>query len=290
VLFDLQSPRRRRVVRVVFGALAAVFAISFVALGVGTGGSGFSLSDIFGSGGGGSSASAFDDQINAAEAKLKANPNDTTALAQLVQYHYSAANGSTDSSGNISSDGVQHLRQAADAWNRYVKATDGKLSPTPAVYALNTFDLLGRLDFSSARTDTSTSQALTDINAAVDDWKSAGQAQQVLISSRPKSATANGYATLAQYLYLSGDAKGGDAAAAQAKQKSGASASSVDSQLKQIEQLGQQLQNAITQLTKQQRQQSQGAGGAAGGGATGGGATPGANPLSGLGTGGLGGP
>jgi hypothetical protein len=288
VLFDLQSPRRRRVVRVVFGGLAAVFAISFVALGVGTGGNGFSFSDIFG-GGGGSSASAFDDQIKAAEQKLAANPNDTTALEQLVQYQYSAANGSTDSNGNISNDGIQHLREAADAWNRYVKASNGNLSPTPAVYALNTFDLLGRIDFSSARTDTSTSQALTDISAAVDDWKSAGQAQQVLLTKRPKSATANSYETLAQYLYLSGDTKGGDAAVAKAKQQAGADASSIDSQMKQIKALGQQLQTAITQLTKQQRQSQ--AGGAAAGGATGGGATGGGgNPLSGLGTGGLGGP
>ena len=79
VLFDLQTPRRRRVVRVVFGGLALIFAISFVFLGVGTGGGGFSFSDLFG-GGGGSSSTAFDGDINAAEAKLAANPNDTTAM------------------------------------------------------------------------------------------------------------------------------------------------------------------------------------------------------------------
>jgi hypothetical protein len=281
VLFDLQTPRRRRVVRVVFGGLALIFAISFVFLGVGTGGGGFSFSDLFGGGGGGSSSTAFDSDIEAAQAKLATNPNDSTTLASLVQLQYSAANSNTDSNGAPTSDGVQHLREAADAWNKYVKASKGNISANAAVYALNTFDLLARIDFSTARTDTSTTEALADVNAAVDDWKSAAQAQQVLIQKQPKKATSNSYATLAQYLYLSGDTKGGDQAAAQAKGVKGADASTIDSQLAQVKQLGQQLQTAIKQLSKQQQQTQ----GATGGGATGG--TGGANPLNGLGTGGL---
>jgi hypothetical protein len=282
VLFDLQSPRRRRVVRVVFGALAIVFAISFVFLGVGTGGGGFSFSDLFG-GGSADSSTAFDSDIEAAQKKLAINPNDSVTLGQLVQLHYSAANANTDSNGVPTSDGEQQLREAADTWNKYVKASKGNLSPTAAVYALNTFDLLARLDFSKARTDTSQTEALADVNAAVDDWKSAAQAQQVLIDKQPNKTTSNSFATLAQYLYLAGDSKGGDQAAAQAKAVKGADPATVDQQLKSIQQLGQQLQTAIKQLTKQQ-QQTQGAGGAAPGGAAGGG-----NPLGGLGTGGVGG-
>jgi hypothetical protein len=280
VLFDLQSPRRRRVVRVVFGGLAIVFAISFVFLGVGTGGGGFSFSDLFG-GGSGSSSTAFDSDIEAAQAKLAVTPNDPTTLASLVRLQYSAANSNTDSNGAPTSDGVGHLREAADAWNKYVKASKGNISPAAAVYALNTFDLLARVDFSTARTDTSQTEALTDVNAAVDDWNSAAQAQQVLIAKAPNKATSNSYATLAQYLYLAGDTKGGDQAAAQAKAQKGADASTIDQQLKSIQQLGQQLQTAIKQLTKQQ-QQTQGAGASPSGG------TGGANPLNGLGTGGVG--
>jgi hypothetical protein len=281
VLFDLQSPRRRRVVRVVFGGLALIFAISFVFLGVGTGGGGFSFSDLFG-GGGGSTSTAFDSDISAAEAKLAANPNDTAAMADLVRLHYSAANSNTDSNGVPTSDGVQHLREAADAWNKYVKASKGDVAVSTAVYALNVFDLLARIDFSQARTDTSQTEALTDVNAAVDDWQSAAQAQQIRMQKQPKTVNANSYLTLAQYLYLAGDTKGGDQAAAQAKTaKGGGSSSQATSQVNQFKQLGQQLQAAIKQLTKQQ-QQTQGAGGATGGGTSGG-----ANPLNGLGTGGL---
>ena len=92
MLFDLQSPRRRRVIRVTFGGLALIFAISFVFLGVGTGGGDFSLSDLFGGGSSSSTANAFDDDIKAAQEKLVVNPNDTVALARLVQLEYSAAN------------------------------------------------------------------------------------------------------------------------------------------------------------------------------------------------------
>jgi hypothetical protein len=286
VLFDLQTPRRRRVVRVVFGGLALIFAVSFVFLGVGTGGGGFSFSDLFG-GGGGSSSTAFDDDISTAQKQLQANPNDTAALARLVQLHYSAANANTGSNGVPTSDGEQHLREAADAWNKYVKLNSGKLGTSPSLYALNTFDQLGNLDFQKARTDTSTTDALTDINAATDDWKTAAQAQQALIDAQPNKAVANSYARLASYLFLAGETQAGNQAVAKAKQASGANSSTIDSQLKPIQQLGQQLQTAIKQLTKQQQTQSATGGGATGGGATGGGATGGSNPLNGLGTGGL---
>jgi hypothetical protein len=281
LLFDLQSPRRRRVIRVTFGALAAIFAISFVFLGVGTGGGGFSFSDLFGSGGSSSSANAFDGDIKTAEQQIVVNPADTAARARLVQLQYSAANANTDSNGVPTSEGEQHLQEAADAWNKYVKVSKGNPNPSTAVYALNTFDLLARLNFAKARGDTSTADALTDVTAAVDSWKTAAQAQQILIDAQPKKATPNVYANLAQYLYLAGETQAADQAVAKAKEGTkGTDASTIDQQFSSIKQLGQQLQSAIKQLTKQQ-QQTQGGAPGAGAGAGGG------NPLSGLGTGGL---
>ncbi len=266
VLFDLQSPRRRRVIRVTFGGLAAIFAISFVFLGVGTGGGGFSFSDLFGSGGSSSSANAFDDDIKTAEQQIAVNPADTAALARLVQLQYSAANANTDSNGAPTSEGEQHLQEAADAWNKYVKVSKGNPNPSTAVYALNTFDLLARLDFAKARGDTSTADALTDVTAAVDSWKTAAQAQQVLIDAQPNKATSNVYANLAQYLYLAGETQAADQAVAKAKQGAkGSDASTIDQQFSSIKQLGQQLQTAIKQLTKQQQQTQGGAPGAGGG-------------------------
>jgi hypothetical protein len=275
VLFDLQSPRRRRVVRIVFGGLAVIFALSFVLLGVGTGGGGFSFSDLFGGSSGSSVSSAFDSDITAQEAKLKINPNDPVALAQLVQLHYQAGSQDVNSDGTLTSDGEQQLRESADSWNKLVKVTKGgDVNQTAALFALNTFDQLGTVDFQKARTDTTTTDALTDVNGAISDWRSAAQAQQILITKDPKKATPNTYGRLASYLYLSGQTQAGDQAAAQAK---GAA-----QQLKPIQQLGQQLQAAIKQLQKQQ-QQTQGAGG--GGNPLGG--VGGSSGLGGVGTGGL---
>jgi hypothetical protein len=286
LLFDLQSPRRRRVIRVTFGALAAIFAISFVFLGVGTGGGGFSFSDLFGSGGSSSSANAFDDDIKTAEQQIAVNPADTAALARLVQLQYSAANANTDSNGAPTSEGEQHLQEAADAWNKYVKVSKGNPNPSTAVYALNTFDLLARLNFAKARGDSSTADALTDVTAAVDSWKTAAQAQQVLIDAQPNKATSNVYANLAQYLYLAGETQAADQAVAKAKQDTkGSDAATIDQQFSSIKQLGQQLQTAIEQLTKQQQQSQGGAPGAGGGNPLGG--ISGGGGLGGVGTGGL---
>jgi hypothetical protein len=282
VLFDLQSPRRRRVIRVTFGALAAIFAISFVFLGVGTGGGGFSFSDLFSGGSSGSAANAFDDDINAAQEKLVANPNDTAVLATLVRLHYQAGSQDVNSDGTLTSDGEQQLRESADAWTKYVKASKGNLEQTPALFALNTFDQLAQVDFQQARTDTSTSEALTDVNAAVSDWRNAAQAQQALIDAQPNKTNANTYARLASYLYLAGDTAAAGQAVARAKQGTkGSDASNIDTQLNPVKQLGQQLQAAIQQLTKQQQKSQGGAPGGAGAGG---------NPLGGLGgvgTGGL---
>jgi hypothetical protein len=271
VLFDLQSPGRRRVIRITFGALAAIFAISFVFLGVGTGGGGFSFSDLFGSGGGGDTSSAFDDNIKAQEQRLAANPNDTAALAQLVQLHYSAGSQDVDSDGNLTSDGEQELRLSADAWTKYVKVSQGNVAQGPALYSLQTFDRLGSTDFEAARSASSATDALDKVNAAIADWKGAAQAQQILNEKKPSGS---GYGRLASYLYLSGQTEAADQAVAQAKQSSkGGEASQIDEQLKPIVQLGEQLQAAIKQLTKSQQQQQ----GAPGGG----------NPLGGISGGGV---
>ncbi len=267
-----------------FGALAAIFAISFVFLGVGTGGGGFSFSDLFGGGSSGSAASAFDDDINAAQQQLAVNPNDPATLARLVQLHYQAATADRNSDNTLTSDGEQQLREAADAWTKYVKASNGNLDGTAAVFAVNVFDQLGQIDFQQARTDTTTTEALADVNAAVDDWKNAAQAQQAVIDANPKQANLNGYSRLASYLYLAGDTQGAQQVVASAKQAAkGGQADTLQNQLNPIQQIGQQLQTAIAQLTKQQQQQSQGGAGANPLGGTGGGG----NPLGGLGTGGL---
>lgn len=280
MLFDLQSGRRRRVIQIVFGALAAIFAISFVFFGVGSGGVG-GIGDLVGSGGGGSDASsAFDDDIAEQEKRLALNPNDTAALAELVQLHYSAGVQNVDEDGALTSDGEQDLQQSADAWNRYLKVSKSNVDPGVALVAYQTFDALAATAFDEARAASSGSEALTEVSAAVANWRAAAQTQEVLVGKEPTSAN---YTRLAYYLYLAGDTAAADQAVAKAKGSQGGDAEAIQDQLKQVEQLGTQLQTAIAQLTKEQ----QAGGGATGGGAAGGGTNPLGGLGGGLGTGGL---
>jgi hypothetical protein len=279
VLFDLQTPRRRRVVRVVFGGLALIFAISFVFLGVGTGGGGFSFSDLFG-GGGGSNSNSFDGDIKAAQEKLAINPNDASALASLVSFQYQAGRLDADSNGNLNSDGEQHMRESVDAWNRYLKATGGKPSRGPALFATQASLALARIDFNGVGQAASGTDQLTSLQSVVDDLATAGDAQLALAKQHP---TAANYTNAAQFYYQAGKNQQGDAALAQAKALSkGNAASKLDSQMAQLKALGAKFTAAIKQLEKQQ-QKTQGAGG----GNPLGGISGGGGSVGGVGTGGL---
>jgi tetratricopeptide (TPR) repeat protein len=274
VLFDLQSGKRRRVVQITFGTLAAIFAISFVFFGVGSGGIG-GIGDLLGSGGGGNgdASSAFDEDIEAAEARLAVNPSDTAALSELVTLHFQAGRQAVDENGALTSDGEEELRLGADAWNKYVKASKSNVDTGVATIAFQTFDALGATSFEEARASTSSAEALTAVNAAVADWEAAAETNRILVERQPTSAN---HTRLAYYLYLSGQTEAADQAAEQAKKAKGGTPADVDAQTQQAKALGTQLQAAIKQLTKEQQP--------TGGGATGGGE----NPLGGLG-GGLGG-
>jgi tetratricopeptide (TPR) repeat protein len=74
--------RLRRRAKWVFLALAAVFALSFVFLGVGAGGSGVGdyLADLFGGGGGANETPS----VSEARAKVQENPNDLAARRDLA--------------------------------------------------------------------------------------------------------------------------------------------------------------------------------------------------------------
>ena len=169
VLFDLQTPRRRRVVRVVFGGLALIFAVSFVFLGVGTGGGGFSFSDLFGGGGGSSSSTAFDGDIKAAQKQLAVEPERHDGAGEPGPAPVLGGQCRTPSSnGAPTSEGEQHLREAADAWNKYVKAEQGEPRQTAAALRPQHLRPAGAGSTSRRRAPTRrTAEALTDVNAAV---------------------------------------------------------------------------------------------------------------------------
>ena len=124
MLFDLQSPKRKRVVQVVFGAMAVLFAVSFVFLGIGTGLSGSPLEAI-GIGGEDSADEVLDDDISEQEDILATNPRDTAALIEILNLRYQAANTRyevDEETGQtiFTSEAEEQLSLAADAWDNYL--------------------------------------------------------------------------------------------------------------------------------------------------------------------------
>jgi tetratricopeptide (TPR) repeat protein len=279
VLFDLQSPRRRRVIRVTFGALAAIFAISFVFLGVGTGG-GFSVGDLFGTGDGGDSASAFDEDIEAAQQRVAANPNDTAALAQLVQLHYSAANSQVDEQGRISSEGIQDLQQSVESWTRYLKQMGEKAGVGAALIAYQAYFVLAQADFSDVAGASTGGDQLAGLQSTVTDLAGAAEAQKVVATSRP---TLGNWAKVAEAYYLAGDEAGAQEAIAEANEINPAGGAKLEKQLETSKKEGERFQQAITQLTKQQQKSQSATGGSPLSGIPGGAG----GGLGGVGTGGF---
>ena len=179
MLFDLQSGKRRRVVQVVFGTLAVIFAVSFVFFGVGSEvGSG--LSDIWGSGGGGDE-NPFDEDINDAEDRLAANPADTAALAELVGLRYQAGTrllevDTETGTTALTSDAEEEFQRGADAWDRMLKVTKGQnVDTSAALLAVQTFATLGQGLIGQAASG-SGEPALADADDAITAFKSAGEA------------------------------------------------------------------------------------------------------------------
>jgi hypothetical protein len=192
VLFDLRG-KRRRVVQVVYGLLAASFLIGFVFFGVGTGGGVGSLSDLFSGGSGSSTTSQFDDQIDAANAALAKDPKDTAALLKLAENEWFKAKSGvsqdeTTGQVSISDDAHTGLGQSADAWTTYLKYNQGKPDAGVAAEMVQVYYLLG-------------------------DAPNAAKAQQVVTAKTPDTGT---YNQLAFFEYASYDLPAGDAAAKKA--------------------------------------------------------------------------
>jgi hypothetical protein len=212
VLFDLQSPRRRVVVKFVYGGLALLIGGGLI---LGTfGSSGGGLLDSIGLGGGSSSNSGFEDQINSAQDKVTANPNDPAARLALARAHFLAGNTELNANADPNTgqstpttEAIQEFQRAADAWDAYLKLNPPQPSSNVAV-------LMAQSYLTLAQTATSAAEADSDI-------KGAAKAQQIVVDAKPSQGA---YTNLAIYLYFSGDTAGGDAAAAKAAAAAGPAA------------------------------------------------------------------
>jgi len=272
MLFDLRSPHRRNLIRVVYAFLAVLMGGGLILFGIGGAGGGL-FSDV-GGGGGGGGGNPFEDDISNAEAKLQQNPQDPAALAQLVQLHYQAGNQQVDENGQLTSDGEEQLLQGADAWAKYLKLSGGNPAPTPTLLAVQTLARLAQDQLGKAQSASTLSDSLSKATSSTANWSAAAEAQRLLLEKQVQQQGSTGYQNLATFLYAAGDVQGGDQAAQQALQQVQASErSTIKANLDSIKKQAAKINAAIVQLEKQQTQTQQ--------------ATGGANPLETLGGGGL---
>jgi hypothetical protein len=142
MLFDLRSRGRRRTVQAVYLALAVLIGGGLVLFGVGTGSGNGGLLNAFG-GGSGSGKPAVSQAEKAALRQTQLNPGSAAAWAALTQARYEAAGqDQNQTTGQFTSAGIAKLRQAGDAWQRYLKLTT-KPNGTTALLAANAYDSLG---------------------------------------------------------------------------------------------------------------------------------------------------
>jgi hypothetical protein len=124
MLFDLRSRGRRRTVQGVYLLLAIILGGGLVLFGVGTGGGVGGLLDAFTNNGSSSNKPVISQAEKSAVRQTQLQPNNPGAWASLVQTRYeSASQYANQTTGAYSSAGINELKGAAQAWQRYLQLT-----------------------------------------------------------------------------------------------------------------------------------------------------------------------
>jgi tetratricopeptide (TPR) repeat protein len=200
MLFDLKG-KRKRLIQVVYVALAVLFAVGLVGFGVGGATSGGLLDAISGGGSGGSGSSTFEKQVTKLEQAVAAQPRNEKAWAQLARTEYQVATTGGDfdnQTGAFGEDALRHLRRSARAWERYLKLEPRK--PDAAVASLMV-QVYGSLLQSGGGVD------------AIGALKQAARAQEIVAEARPSAIA---FFNLASIQYLTGKIAAGDQSAKEA--------------------------------------------------------------------------
>lgn len=207
MIFDLKTGKRRRVVQIVFGFLAVIFAVGFVGFGIGGETQG-GIFDALGFGGGGGNEdveSTYEQNIEDAEKKLQEKPKDEKALSDLARYQFLAGQENLDfneetGAASVTSETRAAWDEAIAAWEDLIKAKPEKLDPVVANQII--------CAYVPPLPQCAVEGPLDQI-----DLEGAARTQE-LIAEQEEGAEA--YALLAQFHYFDGNLKAGDAARAEA--------------------------------------------------------------------------
>ena len=196
MLFDLRSPGRRRVIKVVYLFLAVLIGVGLVGFGVGTGGNFGGLFNAASSGGGSASGQVtYTKALKKAQKQAKAAPNAPASWVKVGQAALAVAQlpGNYDSTVGYSTTGHTALGTVKDAWNRYLALVPK--SPN-TIFAEEVASAFG------------------EPPTGIGDYPTAESAEELVVETQPKSWTA--YDALAVYAYLAKDVTAGEQAGAKA--------------------------------------------------------------------------
>jgi hypothetical protein len=219
MLFDLRGRGRRRTVQVIYVTLAVLMGGGLIFFGIGGSVSG-GLFDAIGLTGNSSNSGGGSDilakQEKTAERRVRVNPSDAAAWATLARLHYQQA-GQGDNydqgTGQFKSGGRAELRQAAAAWERYLKLQQARPDPNLAALMVQAY------------APTALNQPTAGVEAA-----------EIVADARP---SAQSFFQLAVFAYAAGQTRKGDLAAQKAVQKTPSTdRPSVKSQLDAIKKQG----------------------------------------------------
>lgn len=228
MLFDLRGKGRRNTVRVIYASLAILMGGGLVLFGVGSDVSG-GLFNAFDSNSGQPVDDTLQKRVDSLEAKVKANPRDAAAWADLARSRFQIAGTGENYDQNTAAytdKGRAVLAGVEQAWDRHLALAGDKPNADIANVMVQAFGPSG----------------LNKLDKAV-------AAMEIVIEGRGDSAGL--YAQLAQLAYLAGQTRKGDLAAGKAVQLA-------DKDEKQ--QLKSQLEQFKTQAAAQAATEAAGAG------------------------------
>lgn len=210
MLFDLQSPRRRAAVKVIYATLAVLLGGGLVLFGIGGDAAGGLLDALGLRDQSRNASSVYEQELEQANKKVAANPKDEAALLTLVTLNIQDGNQKlepTKSGQSVATPEAEDAyNAAADAWDEYLALKPKKPDTGAAVQLAQAFFLMAQS--SSTATD-----AQVDLDNAAD-------AQGVAARNEGSVGVLSNYAL---YLYYAGRFSEADAALAKAVAKTPAS-------------------------------------------------------------------
>lgn len=224
MLFDLRGSGRRRTVQVIYLGLAILMGGGLVLFGIGGSVSGGLVDAIQGNKG--TATKTFDKRAATLEKRVRVDPRDAHAWAELARARFQATSAGGNYDQNTSSftaKGKKKLRGVEQAWDRYLALDPKKPDDQVATLMVQAFGPNG----------------LNDLSKAVG-------ALEIVVEARPSSYAL--YAQLAALSYAAGQSRKGDLASRKAVELAPKD---------QRSNLKQQLESAKSAATQQSAQPGQ---------------------------------